>query len=212
MAELLPSGRLQEFPERAYDTLTTVGEHLAVVALQQSSSQEHWNDPVQIDSILKLQSLAMGSLRHIARTRLRPDAYKRRHGFAIKAESMESDEVYDGATEEYLSYRVAKSDYTHWSMRVRFRQNERIEEKKNSSVIDDYYFSWHRDRVVVAANVSNHEISTDSYTSTDEFYDIHPLSDAEVHALRERMYRHVEESGAWPEDSFLKDAGRYKIA
>lgn len=212
MAELLPPHRLQEFPERAYDTLTTVGEHLAVVALQQGGAYEHWRDPVQIDSILKLQSLAMGSLRHIARTRLRPDSDRRRHGFAIKAESMESDELYDGATEEYLSYRVAKSGYTHWSMRVRFRQNERTEEKKNSSVIDDYYFSWHRDRVVVAANVSNHEISTDNYTSTDEFRDIHPLSDTEVHALRTRMYHHVEESGAWPEDSFLKDTVRYKIA
>lgn len=85
---------------------------------------------------MRLQSLAMGSLRHAARTRMKGDKYNRRHGFAMLVESVEGCEAYDGATEEYLSYRVQKSDYASWSMRARFRQNERTEDRKLTSMLE----------------------------------------------------------------------------
>lgn len=64
--------------------------------------------------------------------------------------------------------------------------------------------------MLVAASLNSHEIVTDGYESTDTFLQIRSISDREVHALGERMHRHVESSRAWPEGSFLKDAGRVR--
>lgn len=202
MSELLQAEYLRSYENRAYDTLTTVGEYTEI--LPKGSELQHELDPAQLSSILSVQSLAMGSLRHIARTKLQGDKYNRRHGFAILSESSTSRQAYDGAAEEYLSYRIAKNNFVDWSMRVRFRQNERTIEKATTSLLDDYYFAWRRGRVVVAASLNKHTVATDGFTTEDEHVILRPVSDTEVLELHDRMYDHVESSGAWAEDSFLR--------
>lgn len=202
MSELLQTEYLRSHEDRAYDTLTTIGEYTEI--LPTDTEMRHESDPVRLSSILSVQSLAMGSLRHIARTRLRGDKYNRRHGFAILSESSTSQQAYDGATEEYLSYRIAKNNFVDWSMRVRFRQNERTIEKSTTSLLDDYYFAWRRGRVVVAASLNKHTVATDGFTTEDEHITLRPVSDTEVLELHDRMYDHVEASGAWAENSFLR--------
>lgn len=69
-----------------------------------------------------------------------------RHMFAARNDLAEagSEFFYDGSTEEYMAFRVAKVGYDQWRMRVRFRQNILDPDKDNQSFVDDFQFDWLR--------------------------------------------------------------------
>jgi hypothetical protein len=141
---------------------------------------------VTIESIYAVQSLAMGILRHRSRTKLK-DVVARKYGFAMYNDSLADDEVaYNGASEEYMSYRVRKVAYDQWKMRIRFRQNELSEETRRESYIDDYMFDWMRNGDHMAW-FSNRKVSAWEGHTFEDITTIEPLDEAQIADLQQRM-------------------------
>lgn len=206
MSEIYLSNKLQQKPDWVYDDITTTGEQ--IVNLGGADSELEFyddSDPVQIESILAIQSLAMSSLWRVARAKqASSNGEKNQHSFSILAEDLTTEEFYDGGQEQYMSYLLAEKNSTDWSMRVRFRSNERLPELKQVSEMEDYYFAWTSELQVVAASLSKYTKKADGYTTTDDYTAIRPIANQEAIALRTRMLAHVDKSGAWPEGSFMR--------
>lgn len=160
---------------------------------------------LDIESIFATQALAMGFLRHRARTRRRNDNRKA-YGFAFlnTNASNDIDNLYDGSEEEYLTCRVEKMDFDQWRMSVRFRQNIFTEEKKAKTTVEDYRFDWlkngnnqawastteigaHGDNGHVQAMIDRHPVSTDENNELrlrmhDVAHSVNPIEKGSIYA------------------------------
>jgi hypothetical protein len=151
--------------------------------------QEEQLEPlISMTSIFAVQTLGM-QLRETARTTLRKGNGK--HGFSM-LENVNTDEhaVYDGSTEEYMSFRIAKLHHDQWRMRVSFRQNELSEQTKKESHIDDYFFDWLRNGNRMAVYTNRHKDASSNGT-VNVIGERHLITDNEAKELQERMIVHA---------------------
>lgn len=183
------------FDRNFYGELPTPrGSFLRIDNSEPLQAEELQTSKIDIDTILSIQSLGM-TICGSARTRLRSGDKK--HGFSMLENSdTQEDEFYDGSSEEYMSFRVAKVHYDQWKMLVRFRQNELSEEKSTTSYIDDYHFDWLRNGNNMAFNsvrsVEIMDIEDRGITTIETINDFHALTSEEGMGLRDRMIVHSD--------------------
>ena len=176
-------------------SLRVLGEHRPSDSLLREfyqgidlGEEEQFNPVISMTSIFAIQTLGM-QLRETARTTLRKG--NGRHGFSM-LENVNTDEhdVYDGSTEEYMSFRIAKLNHDQWRMRVSFRQNELTEDTKKESYIDDYFFDWLRNGNRMAVYTNRHKDASDGRT-INVIGDRHLITDEEAKDLQQRMIVHA---------------------
>jgi hypothetical protein len=176
-------------------SLRVLGEHRPSDSLLREfyqgidlGEEQQFSPVINMTSIFAIQTLGM-QLRETARTTLRKG--NGRHGFSM-LENVNTDEhtVYDGTTEEYMSFRIAKLNYDQWRMRVSFRQNELTEETKKESHIDDYFFDWLRNGNRIAIYTNRHKDASAGRT-VNIIGDRHLITDEEAKDLQQRMIVHA---------------------
>lgn len=206
MSELYFGEDARNRADRVFDSISEFGEYETSYSLEDEAVDS--DDPARIENILAIQTLAMGSIMPIAQTRLmRGDKANRRHGFSIQGYTGPDNVTpYDGFEEEYMTYRIAKKNFTDWKMNVRFRQNVLEEEYKRHSYLEDFAFEWQRGKVLAAAAVSRHVVVTDGYTTMDTWLAIRPVSNDEVLDLHSRMQQHARDSRLDFDRSILDEA------
>ncbi|RYG57680.1 MAG: hypothetical protein EON60_14285 [Alphaproteobacteria bacterium] len=194
MSELFYGDDARRRAGEVFDSVTQFGEYESTYDILDEVSER--NDPAQIESILAVQRLAMGSIMPIAQTKLmRGDKANRRHGFSIQSHTGPDNVTpYDGFEEEYMTYHLAKKNFTDWKMLVRFRQNILAEAYRRQSYLEDFAFEWQRGKVLAAAAICRHVVKTDGYTTTDTWHSVRPVSNSEVVDLHSRMRKHVRDS------------------
>lgn len=160
---------------------------------------------ISLESILSVQSLAMGFLRYRARTRKswRDD---RKHGFAM-SETTGGDtsepSVYDGSVTEYMSCLVRKLSFDQWHMKVMFRENHNTQDEKAKSYLDMYAFDWLRGGNRMAWGWSQEIRSISGQETQCTYRDVHRVGDAEAEDLRSRMIEKAERVNPLAEDSIF---------
>lgn len=194
MSEFFYGDDAKRRADEVYDSITQVGEYESTYDVLDEAFDR--NDPAQIESILAVQRLAMGSIMPIAQTKLmRGNKANRRHGFSIQSYTGPDNVTpYDGFEEEYMTYRIAKKNFTDWKMLVRFRQNILAEAYKRQSYLEDFAFEWQRGKVLAAAAISRHVVKTDGYKTTDTWIAVRPVSNNEIIDLHSRMQQHARDS------------------
>lgn len=144
---------------------------------------------VNITSILCIQALGM-TLREQARVTLKSN--ERKHGFSMLENSDTIEQVdYDGSLEEYMTFRVAKTNHDQWKMRVRFRQNLLTEETSVESYLDDYMFDWLKNGNRMAF-CTNRRIKVEEDGRHEDIRNISAITDEDAAELLERMTTHAD--------------------
>lgn len=157
-------------------------------ALRRELSREELLYPqLDIEAIFATQALAMGFLRHRARTRRRPD-HKKAYGFALLDTTSSIDELYDGTEDELLTCRIEKVTFDQWRMHVRFRHNLLTEATKQFSTVEDYRYDWLKNGNNQAWASTTEIDASGSDGSVHTMTDRHPISPEENSELRQRMH------------------------
>jgi hypothetical protein len=145
--------------------------------------------PLSIESVLATQSLVMQILAQQERSVM---SGNKRHVFAaVNNLSSNNDEFYDGSLEEYVACRVAKVQHDQWKMRIRFRQNEVLEDRKTESYVDDFSFDWLRNGNLQAW-YGNYLWKKTPEGTFEAWQDVHPIEENELEIMHNRLREHVD--------------------
>jgi hypothetical protein len=153
----------------------------------QLPSEEITLAQVDLEDILAVQALAMGSIRMRARTR-KTDALNKRYGFAMyePGSNGDAEEIYDGSTDRYMSCSVRKVAPDQWHMAVSFLSMVNVEELARCNARELYQFDWLRDGRRMAWASTTIRYRNDE-TAFDLVTDAHPVTQAECTELQFRM-------------------------